>query len=502
MRPLALLWDGGTCRHILIGLSILVGHHIPTTNSVSALFSQWPFLPHSLFGDVVYGLAYQAGHLNGLVLVSSAIFALSLTWSYQIARNRGLGFITAWLLLALGILVSSLHWSARCQEFSYLAFLSLYIVTFLAPIGHRQRLSFSAVIMFFWVNFHGTFALGLIMLAVAVVSDWLSAGFDLRDTYQQSKALPLPTVKDTASAGSAGWKLLTLLTAALTVCLNVRGPAIYSYVGIYLTHPLILFKTDEFRSIDFLLGLPVWLYLGFYILVVALWLISDRKPNPWEFILLTIFFCAGLHTMRLMPYFVLIALPAAGPPWQRLHQSFLSARLNGNCFLKALSSLAELERRVGRQETMLLASPATTVAKIAVTLVLATVFLIAPQFKITDFDPHRLPVRAVSFIANSGLKQIGFNLDNWGGYLYYRLRQPVFLDDWTPAYPTAFLQEYVAIMQAQPGWQQAMDRYKLEYVLIPPSITLGAALINSPGWRRVYHDEISEVYRRAVSTSH
>ncbi len=483
LRPLMLLWDGGTCRHILIGLSVLTEHRIPNTNWVSAVFPQMPFIPHSLGGDVVYGLAYQLAQLNGLVLISSAAFALALVWAYQFARACGLGFLSGWLALLPVLLVCSLHWSARCQEFSYLTFLALYYAAFLGRASGARRLLLCTAILIAWVNFHGTFMLGLLMLAIAPAGDCLQAGFGK------------------GSWSEARWGVLTLAAAALASCLNVRGAAIYSFVGHYLANPMILFKTSEFRSVDFSLGLPVWCYLGLYTLVLALWLASAVKPAARQWLLFNVLFFAGLYTMRLMPYFVLAALAAAGPPFAAWRRSLLGApQAERGVLGRPAAALLAVEQRLETQEQALLSRPAVTVVKGALALVMAGIFLSAPSFKISDFDPQRLPVRAVSALAERGLPGAGFVLDNWGGYLYFRLRRPVFIDDWTSVYPLDFLEEYLSTLSAHPGWQRTLDRYRLDYVLIPPATLLGAALAASPDWRRVYEDPVSEIFVRASGT--
>lgn len=501
VRPLMLLWDGGTCRHVLIGLYILKEHRIPTNNWVSAFFSHLPFIPHSLFGDVIYGLAYEIGKLNGLVLVVSAVLALCLTWSFQFARRRGLGFLSGWLLLTLVILSSSLHWSARCQEFSHLFFLALYYVTFLAPITWTVRLAFSAAIMLLWTNFHGTFLLGLLMLSVRVFADCLEKGFCLEpDPASGQAASPGQAVPEANSAKSIFPGLITLAVSAGACCVNVRGPGIYAFVLNGLANPMILFRTSEYRSVDFSLGLQVWSFVALYGIVVTLWVLSGLRPRLWEWLLLNMLFIGALFTMRLIPYFALAALPAAGPPWAAIRRELLTARSKGIPLLRrAAISFARSELRLESEEKLAVAAPGLRWARAAIALAMALVFLTVPGLKISDFDPARLPVEAVSFLGRQERNRLVFALDNWGGYLYFRLGRPVLLDDWTSAYPLTLWQDYLATMMAQTGWQNVLDKYSIGFVLIPRATLLGAALSGSPGWRRIYQDQISEIYERVSS---
>jgi len=506
LDPLKLLWDGGTCRHLITGVYVLTRHAIPTTNYVSALFPDVACLTHSFLGDLAFGLAFQLWNLKGVVMLSALAISLSLTWSYQFARARGLGSVSALLVLVLAMTACSMHWSARCHLFSYLAFLLLYWLNYLSSVSQRQRLFFSAIIMLCWVNVHGSFLIGILMLALKAISDWLEWAWGWQShpgpAGAENPTGQLPATAETLAGASgadlravARWDIFTLIAAAAAICVNLRGPGFYAYVLGYLSHPMILFRSDEWRSLDFSLGIQTWSFLLIFAVLAALWALSDYRPRLWELSLILALYLAGLHTMRLIPYFVLAALPAMGPPWSEWRAASLSGSPASTAgWLKRLClRFFALEVRVEAQERPRLA---VAIARLAIAGLLCATFLLLPSIQVKDFNARKLPVKAVDYIALNGLTGLGFVLDNWGGYLYWRLGRPVFIDDWTDFYPLPFLQEYVATLMGQAGWQDVLDKYHIQYVLIPCRQLLGAALSASPGWQKAFEDQVSELYVR------
>jgi hypothetical protein len=90
-----------------------------------------------------------------------------------------------------------------------------------------------------------------------------------------------------------------------------------------------------------------------------------------------------------------------------------------------------------------------------------------------------------------------FNSYNWGGYLMWVLPEyPVFVDGRTDLYDGPVLQAYVTAYFAEPGWDQVMDDYKINTVLIEPASPLAKVLRLTDGWKIVYEDKIAILFVR------
>jgi hypothetical protein len=68
-------------------------------------------------------------------------------------------------------------------------------------------------------------------------------------------------------------------------------------------------------------------------------------------------------------------------------------------------------------------------------------------------------------------------------------------------FDTALLHEYTTVSTVQPGWQAVLAHWHVGSVLIESSSPLAAALVESPGWRRVYRDDVAAVFAATAPTA-
>jgi hypothetical protein len=113
------------------------------------------------------------------------------------------------------------------------------------------------------------------------------------------------------------------------------------------------------------------------------------------------------------------------------------------------------------------------------------------------------PCQAVEYIQSNNLQGNIYNFYRWGGFLTWQLpKNLIFVTGHIPAnqlpsgqYP---YQLHLDILQAKPGYQQQLDKYKIEYILIPPKTFLDLELQrnNQAPWEEIYRDGISVLYKR------
>lgn len=119
------------------------------------------------------------------------------------------------------------------------------------------------------------------------------------------------------------------------------------------------------------------------------------------------------------------------------------------------------------------------------------------------------PCRAVEFLQ----KQAGggniFNRYEWGGFLIWQLSDyKIFVDGRMPAWVTPSGKSpytvYLETLQTQPGWQETLKDYNINWILISPGTFMDLLLSPNPekfGWQEVFRNETSVVYKRKGITS-
>ncbi len=231
---------------------MLETHQIPVKNYASSVYPEVDSVTRSWFADLISGAFYHLAGLNGVVFICSFVIVLGLTWSYQMGRARGLGLGSGLIMLSLVMATVGMHWSARSHIYSYLPFLAAYyFVFFKSKTTWRTAIGLALTILL-WANLHGSFMIGLAMIALKAIFDAITLIRNKGNAGSSNKGLAAKQFK---------WDLITSLLAVLASCLNPRFIAFYSHVAGYLTNPEILHKTDEWRAFDLFAGVGSFAFL-------------------------------------------------------------------------------------------------------------------------------------------------------------------------------------------------------------------------------------------------
>jgi hypothetical protein len=112
-----------------------------------------------------------------------------------------------------------------------------------------------------------------------------------------------------------------------------------------------------------------------------------------------------------------------------------------------------------------------------------------------------LPVDAVAYIQAQRPPGPMFNSYNWGGYLLYTLwpDYPVFVDGRTDLYDDDFLRQYINIYVADDGWQELLDEYQIQLVVVETNSVLDKLLRTDPAWQEAYRDDMAVVFTREAA---
>jgi hypothetical protein len=135
-------------------------------------------------------------------------------------------------------------------------------------------------------------------------------------------------------------------------------------------------------------------------------------------------------------------------------------------------------------------------------LILLVAVTTAVLYTLTKIDNNNTaiathyPVAAVDYLEASGLAEArGYNSYNWGGYLIWR-GVPVFVDGRADVYGDPFLLFYRQTFEVRSTWQEPLDEYAVDYVLMERGTPLTAVLTASPEWTQVYEDDIAQIFIR------
>jgi hypothetical protein len=322
-----------------------------------------------------------------------------------------------------------------------------------------------------WVNTHGSWALGLILFILLAVSGFVGGNWGRVESRRWTRR----EIKQLAIAGTA------------SVCALFVNPygwrAVYYPFDLALNQKLNIAHVQEWTPVNFqdLRGKLVLL------LIVALLLGALLRSRRWNLgellILLFAMYTAVVHIRFLVLLGIVMAPILAKvldffPPYQ-----------------------PHLE------------TPRVNMAVIACTLI-AMVFLWPHDAQLEKSLNKTYPSGAVAYMQSHEMHADVLNFYLWGGYLDWHSRQTrIFVDSRVDIFEYAgVLFDYLHFLEADsldenPG--PLLDKYRIKYVLFPPSKNsnknldgggLMYILEHDPNWKVLYRDEVSELLERAEST--
>jgi hypothetical protein len=88
--------------------------------------------------------------------------------------------------------------------------------------------------------------------------------------------------------------------------------------------------------------------------------------------------------------------------------------------------------------------------------------------------------------------------DRWAGYLIYRSypQQKVFFDGRSDFYGENLTNEYLAAMNGKYNWNEVLDKYGIDAVMVQPRWALVTLLKRESGWRVVADDRQAVLLER------
>jgi hypothetical protein len=117
-----------------------------------------------------------------------------------------------------------------------------------------------------------------------------------------------------------------------------------------------------------------------------------------------------------------------------------------------------------------------------------------------EYDRNTYPAGALAVLQNPALRI--FTDDEWGDYLVYS-RSPlggkVFWDGRSDFYGGDNIEKWLTVLNVRWDWQQTLDEYGIDTILLPPRAPLATTIKGSSRWRVVYDDGIAIVFRPAAS---
>jgi hypothetical protein len=445
--------------HLKIGQTIWDTHSIPNADLFSLTAANHAWIAHEWLSEAtIYG-AYRAGGYAGLMIWLCALPSLLFVLVYVLcsmysgnAKISLLGGMLAWFFGTIGL-------SIRPHLLGYSCLVLEVLVLHLARTRSRRWFWALPPLFALWVNCHGSFILGLLLLGLLLVCSW----FEFR---AGSLVCSRWSADDRRLLG------ITSVLSAGALFVNPIGWRLVLYpFDLIFKQTQNLSSVSEWQPLDLLdpRAAALFAVATFLFLMV---LVRRAELRLEELAMLALGFGLAIRHNRMMFVFGILAAP-------------IVCRLLANAWDKY--------------------DPARDLRLANAVMMVAAVWIIVAMFpgadQIQQSVAKNSPVEAVNYIRQAGLTGRMLNEYEFGGYLIWALpEQKVFIDgrcdlfDWT-----GVLTEYGRWATLSEDPKILLDKYQIDFCLFRKTAPQARVLQNLPGWRRLYQDDLASIFVRSRS---
>lgn len=486
--------DPGVGWHLASGRWMFENLSIPysdpflfTTQGKAWIHNQW-------LSDVIFWFVYSFGDFPLIHVFALSICALPIVIIFSsLFKTQGISSIRAFFILCICILAASVQWFFRpviwTLMFVVLLYAKLYRI-FVAPSELCFKKFFWVPLMFvLWANMHPGFVVGLFVLFIALccgfVNEYIWSGnFRKESFFGYTKSL-----------------LLVFLLSILATLINPYG--------IYLHSSILGLVTNSYFMKLNLEWLPPYFSTGefweFYVVSLVFLLMvlfgAWKKLTLFELVLAIVFMILyGMHRRygSFYGFFLFVPLAKSLDIISEINFSWLPKSFN--YFITRLyfasSKIVEYQNKSSSYFWTMLA--------------VIVLFLYTLLFKQLPFSrasylsfPVNYPVQAVKIIKSSEPRTLGtgriFTSPDWGGFIswsFYRERRG-FIDDRNELNGEQKYKDFFNISNAEKNWQELINYYAFEWILINTRFPVTAKLRDSNEWR-LYYEQLSGEENRGL----
>lgn len=476
-----MLGDGDTGWHIRTGQWILANGQVPHQDIFSFTKPGQPWFAWEWLWDASFAWLYDRGGLG--IVVAASILVLCLTFALLfrlVNRHCGNPFV-AITFTFLACAASAIHWLARPHLFTML--FTVLLLTALDRDRTRPTQWLWALPLFFilWTNLHGGFFVGLIILGGFMLGEFVRALFTASSGERRA-----------ALQSALRYAALTLACSAVTI-VNPYGYHLHAHIYQFFSEPYHLEHINEYQSVSFHSGAALYLesMLLFGAFAAAWFVVKRRDYVP--LVLIAGWAHLALFAARNIPLYAIIAAPFVA---QAVYETFLGLEYAhvARWLQKALRQFREVSTEFLEIDRHWRLHEVSVAA--AILLVLLIVAPNATGKLKPEYDPQRYPAKALNVLRADANSRI-FTDDEWGDYLLYNLYpgHKVFVDGRDDFYGQEFEQKYFDLMSVKYDWEQSLNKYHVDTILLSTKAALAGAIKQSSHWRTVYDDTIAIIFR-------
>jgi hypothetical protein len=407
-----------------------------------------PWLNQQWGAELILGALFRPLQWRGLCLVRAALVSFAAGTTYTRTRREDGAPLVAGCL-TLGALIVAITLPGALALRPQLLAVPLFVAaTWLIHQreSYPDRLFALPVIGIIWANVHGSFFLLPLLLVIAALDDLVAR----RRTLKRTACLAVVTLA--------------------TPLVSPWGIGTYRYVAQLATSPIVRDVVDEWKPL--VTQFPAWLLFASAMIAGALVILrrGSRRPSVEESVTLVVFTLLAIWSGRNLIWWLLTVPPVVG--------ALLAGWAPGGRF-------------------SLRASMVISIALVLLVLIgVIRVASLEPQEALLSEAPVGV-TKALRTSASPGARVFD---GRWGSWFEFSVTSTqMFVDSRAEFFPIGVWDDYFHVSNAEPGWQQVLDRWDVGVVVAAKDhdAALIQAIRSDQDWRLIYEDADGAVFVRA-----
>lgn len=454
---------------------LIVQKGIQITDPFSYSMPSFHFIDHEWLANIFISLTYKYFGIYFLSFIFSVIFVLSLFVSIP-DKFKNYSFFP---FILAGIVILNFS-GIRTQVITWL-FLSILLKVALDDKLWNKWKFFLPLIFLPWVNLHGGFAVGIVILFLVFLAKFV-----------QNRKFEFDN-------------FLIMFFSIFFTFVNPYGPKIWQEIWMQISDSSLRWRISE------------WVPGVFYLDVAFLFLLSlsfifilkyREKFKLWEIITYSLLLLMSLSSLRHIPLWALASIFVTSKAFFQFGKDIKKDKISIQRYHKV---------------------------KIILTVIMIGLFLLEGTLSISSAnsmsEKKYYPVNAISYLKTQKINGNVFSTYDWGGYLIWKQpEQKVFIDGRMPSWRrdgfffnesnNAFV-DYQKMFSEKSFFKKMIFKYNIQYVLMPKipqpdknlfrkrlenferklfhinkEYSISQKDLSETGMRKVYDDGKSVIYQR------
>ena len=437
-----LLVDPDIWWHLANARILVATHHMIHTDPYSFTVVGQPWINWEWLSEIPYWFGYRAFGLRGIYVVTWFAFAANLLFIYGRGYWVGRSADGALWSSAIAFVLMTVNSGPRMIEFGYLAMSAELAILEAADRGNKRWLWLLPPLFCLWINLHGMWFSGLVLLAIYIACGTIRVGLGV---FEQKEFTPAERKQFLTVFGLSiaalfvnpyGWRLLW---SPLDMMLNQK----LSVATIAEWQPLNLSNME---------GKAVVVAIAVMIIANC---IRGRKWKIYEMAFVFLAWYAAVAHVRFCYFAAVLTAPMLA---RDLARSFSSDSDTNT--IPAMNALM-------------------TTAALGVIL-----YMFPSERALEKMLEMMFPVQTIATIQPSWRT---FNQDYLGGRMDFQSK-PSFIDTRFDSFEhLGIMSDYRSLIQAHDAFE-LLDKYRIDHALLKDDLPITYLLEHTPGWRVVMRE--------------